>query len=63
ELLDKWNRNEIACGDYVTQYSAEQMCSVVAKIETDSIEKMSIHQNITLLCKERENDRTVTDTP
>lgn len=56
ELLDKWNRNEIACGDYVTQYSAEQMCSVVAKIETDSIEKMSIHQNISLLCKEREND-------
>jgi uncharacterized protein YeaO (DUF488 family) len=56
QLLDKWNRNEIAWGDYVMQYSAEQICSVVAKIETDSIEKMSIHKTVTLLYKEREND-------
>jgi uncharacterized protein YeaO (DUF488 family) len=56
QLLDKWNRNEIAWGDYVTQYSAEQMCSFVAKIEIDSIAKMSIHKTVTLLCKEREND-------
>ena len=33
QLLDKWNRNEIAWGDYVTQYSAEQLWSVAAKIE------------------------------
>ena len=45
QLLDKWNKNEIAWGDYVTKYSAEQTCSVVAKIETDSISKMSIHKN------------------
>jgi uncharacterized protein YeaO (DUF488 family) len=56
QLLDKWNRNEIAWGDYVTQYSAEQLWSVAAKIETESIAKMSIRKTVTLLCKEREND-------
>ncbi|MEP6577027.1 MAG: DUF488 family protein [Nitrososphaerota archaeon] len=56
QLLDKWNRNEIAWGDYVKQYSAEHICSVAAKIETESIAKMSIHKTVTLLCKEREND-------
>ena len=56
QLLDKWNRSEIAWGDYMTQYSAEQICSVVARIETESIAKMSIHQNITLLYKDGEND-------
>jgi uncharacterized protein YeaO (DUF488 family) len=56
QLLDKWNRNEIAWGDYVKQYSTEQIRSVAAKIETESIAKMSIDKTVTLLCKEREND-------
>ena len=43
-------------GDYVTQYSADQLWSVAAEIETESIAKMSIHKTVTLLCKEREND-------
>jgi uncharacterized protein YeaO (DUF488 family) len=62
QLLDKWNRNEIAWGDYVTQYSAEQTCSVVAKIETDSIAKMSIHKTVTCCARSEKLVHIVTDT-
>ncbi len=43
QLLDKWNRNKIVWGDYVKQYSAEQISNVAVKIETEFIAKMSIH--------------------
>ena len=49
-------------GDYVTQYSVDQLWGVAAKIEKESIAKMFIHKTVTLLCKERENDHTATDT-
>ena len=62
QLLDKWDKSEIACGDYVTQYSADQLWSVAAEIETESIAKKSIHKTVTLLCKEREKRSTLPQT-
>ena len=56
ELLDKWNSNEITWEDYVKQYCSEQSSSTAAKIEKDSLARMSIEKTVTLLCWEREND-------
>jgi uncharacterized protein YeaO (DUF488 family) len=62
QLLDKWNRNEIAWGDYVTQYSAEQPWSVAAKIETESIAKC-LYTNLLPCCAWSEKTiHTATDT-
>lgn len=60
ELLDKWNKNKIAWNDYVSQYRLEQSTNSEAKADRHILTRMLTEdpdRTITLLCKEREDDR------